>query len=143
MKKRSVTIKDVAKKAGVGVGTVSRVLNNNPHVNPKTKEHVLKVIHELGYIPNPHARRLSSGHTKIITTIFPQMVGEFHQLLLSGIDKVFEKEGYTSFVYPLYSENRYKFVQEKNLLLIPALFDRNQNFRRLFSGNQGYYFTRK
>lgn len=114
MKKRSVTIKDVAKKAGVGVGTVSRVLNNNPHVNPKTKEHVLKVIHELGYIPNPHARRLSSGHTKIITTIFPQMVGEFHQLLLSGIDKVFEKEGYTSFVYPLYSENRYKFVQESS-----------------------------
>ncbi|MBB6062929.1 LacI family transcriptional regulator [Thermosipho japonicus] len=114
MKKRSVTIKDVARKAGVGVGTVSRVINNSPHVNQRTKEHVLKVIQELGYMPNPHARRLSSGHTKIITTIFPQMVGEFHQLLLSGIDEIFEKEGYTSFVYPLYSENRYKFVRESS-----------------------------
>lgn len=114
MKKKTVTIKDVARKAGVGVGTVSRVINNSPHVNPKTKEHVLKIIEELGYMPNPHARRLSSGHTKIITTIFPQMVGEFHQLLLSGIDEVFEKEGYTSFVYPLYSENRYRFVRESS-----------------------------
>ncbi|MBT1247078.1 MULTISPECIES: LacI family DNA-binding transcriptional regulator [unclassified Thermosipho (in: thermotogales)] len=114
MKKKNITIKDVAKKAGVGVGTVSRVINNSPHVNPRTKEHVLKIIQEMGYMPNPHARRLSSGHTKIITTIFPQMVGEFHQLLLSGIDEVFEKEGYTSFVYPLYSENRYKFVRESS-----------------------------
>ncbi|MBO8161036.1 MAG: LacI family DNA-binding transcriptional regulator [Thermosipho sp. (in: Bacteria)] len=114
MKKRSVTIKDVAKKAGVGVGTVSRVINNSPHVKPKTKEHVLKVIKELGYLPNPHARRLSSGHTRLITTIFPQMVGEFHQLLLSGLDSALEKEGYTSFLYPLYSENRYSFVQESS-----------------------------
>ncbi|SHH52020.1 LacI family DNA-binding transcriptional regulator [Thermosipho atlanticus] len=113
-KKRKITIKDVAKKAGVGVGTVSRVINNNPHVKAQTKEHVLKVIQELGYLPNPHARRLSSGHTKIVTTIFPQMVGEFHQLLLSGIDSELEKEGYTSFVYPLYSENRYNFVRESS-----------------------------
>ncbi|QTA38820.1 LacI family DNA-binding transcriptional regulator [Thermosipho ferrireducens] len=114
MRKKGLTIKDVAKKAGVGVGTVSRVLNNSPHVNPKTRMHVLKVIEELGYIPNPHARRLSSGHSGIITTIFPQMVGEFHQLLLMGIDRVLENEGYTSFVYPLYSDNRYRFVKESS-----------------------------
>lgn len=114
MKRRSVTIKDVAKKAGVGVGTVSRVINNSPHVKPKTREKVIKTIEELGYLPNPHARRLSSGHTKIITTIFPQMVGEFHQLLLSGLDRELEEEGYTSFVYPLYSENRYNFVRESS-----------------------------
>ncbi|MBO8139542.1 MAG: LacI family DNA-binding transcriptional regulator [Thermosipho sp. (in: Bacteria)] len=114
MKRRSVTIKDVAKKAGVGVGTVSRVINNSPHVKPKTREKVIKTIEELRYLPNPHARRLSSGHTKIITTIFPQMVGEFHQLLLSGLDRELEKEGYTSFVYPLYSENRYNFVRESS-----------------------------
>jgi LacI family transcriptional regulator len=114
MKRRSVTIKDVAKKAGVGVGTVSRVINNSPHVKQKTREKVIKTIEELGYFPNPHARRLSSGHTKVITTIFPQMVGEFHQLLLKGLDMELEKEGFTSFVYPLYSENRYKFVRESS-----------------------------
>lgn len=53
------TIKDVAKKAGVGVGTVSRVLNNSPKVTPETRKLVLNVIAELGFKPNTVARQLS------------------------------------------------------------------------------------
>jgi DNA-binding LacI/PurR family transcriptional regulator len=53
------TIKDVAQKAGVGVGTVSRVLNNSPKVTPETRKLVLNVIAELGFKPNTVARQLS------------------------------------------------------------------------------------
>jgi LacI family transcriptional regulator len=53
------TIKDVAQKAGVGVGTVSRVLNNSPKVTPETRRLVLDVIAELGFKPNTVARQLS------------------------------------------------------------------------------------
>lgn len=53
------TIKDVAQKAGVGVGTVSRVLNNSPKVTPETRQLVLSVIAELGFKPNTVARQLS------------------------------------------------------------------------------------
>jgi DNA-binding LacI/PurR family transcriptional regulator len=53
------TIKDVAQKAGVGVGTVSRVLNNSPKVTPETRKLVLDVIAELGFKPNTVARQLS------------------------------------------------------------------------------------
>jgi LacI family transcriptional regulator len=53
------TIKDVAQKAGVGVGTVSRVLNNSPKVTPETRKLVLDIIAELGFKPNTVARQLS------------------------------------------------------------------------------------
>lgn len=52
------TIRDVAKKAGVGIGTVSRVLNNSPLVNPLTRKRVMEAIAELGFRPNSVARQL-------------------------------------------------------------------------------------
>jgi LacI family transcriptional regulator, galactose operon repressor len=54
----TLTIRDVARKAAVGVGTVSRVLNNNPKVSPQTRERVLAAIAELGFKPNSIARML-------------------------------------------------------------------------------------
>lgn len=55
------TIRDVAKQAGVGVGTVSRVLNNSPQVRPETRQRVLGAIRALGFRPNQLARQLSRG----------------------------------------------------------------------------------
>ena len=55
-----VTIRDVARKAGVSRSTVSLVLNNNPLVKDETRRHVLEVIKELNYVPNNNARGLSS-----------------------------------------------------------------------------------
>lgn len=52
------TIRDVARKAGVGIGTVSRVLNNSPKVTPETRQAVLAAIAELGFRPNTIARQL-------------------------------------------------------------------------------------
>lgn len=54
----SITIKDVARQAGVGLGTVSRVLNNHPRVSADTRERVLTAISDLGFKPNATARRL-------------------------------------------------------------------------------------
>lgn len=55
------TIYDVARAAGVGLGTVSRVLNNSTQVSPETQEKVLSAIRELGYRPSKVARQLSTG----------------------------------------------------------------------------------
>jgi len=52
------TIRDVAQRAGVGIGTVSRVLNNSPLVNANTRQRVLEAIAELGFRPNSLARQL-------------------------------------------------------------------------------------
>lgn len=61
-----ITLEDVAKKAGVSFKTVSRVLNNEPNVAPKTAEKVRKAIAELHYVPNSAARSLSSGKAMAI-----------------------------------------------------------------------------
>lgn len=54
-----VTIRDVAQQAGVGIGTVSRVLNNSPRVSDDMRQHVLSVIDELGFKPDTVARQLA------------------------------------------------------------------------------------
>ena len=53
-----MTIKDIARKCGVGVSTVSRAMNNHPDINPETKNMILRVIAESNYIPNNSARNL-------------------------------------------------------------------------------------
>jgi LacI family transcriptional regulator len=67
----SVTIRDVAKQANVGVGTVSRVLNDHPSVSEATRQKVLTAINDLNYNPNPIARRLSLGKTLAVAVIVP------------------------------------------------------------------------
>lgn len=65
------TIADVAAKAGVGIGTVSRVLNKSPAVSDRTRERVLAVMEELDYRPSPLARGLPRGRLHTIGAIVP------------------------------------------------------------------------
>ena len=67
----SATIRDVAEQAGVGVGTVSRVLNDHPSVSDATRQKVQAAIKALNYTPNPIARRLSLRKTLTIEVIAP------------------------------------------------------------------------
>jgi LacI family transcriptional regulator len=66
-----VTIADVAAHAGVGAGTVSRVLNDNPKVSPSTRARVLAAIEVLDYRPNAFARGLSSGRCQTLGVVVP------------------------------------------------------------------------
>jgi len=65
------TIQDVARRAGVGVGTVSRVLNDSPLVSDATRAKVQQVIDELGYRPSSLARALSRGRSATIAVVAP------------------------------------------------------------------------
>jgi len=69
--KKSVTIRDVARKAGVSPGTVSRAINNSSLVNEETRRRIMEVVGELNYTPNLVARRLSIGKTLAIAVIVP------------------------------------------------------------------------
>jgi LacI family transcriptional regulator len=69
--KATPTIRDVAQLAHVGVGTVSRVLNDSPRVDPGTRERVRRAIAELDYVPSPIARSLSTGRTGAIGVVVP------------------------------------------------------------------------
>lgn len=90
----SATIKDVAKKAGVGLGTVSRVLNNHPSVSEETKKKVLDAIKELDYNPNAIARSLKIKSTKSIGVMIPDISSAFYSDIVRGIEDVANKYKY-------------------------------------------------
>src|SRR5258707_7188469 len=56
-----LTIRDIARLAGVSKATVSRVLNNKPDVDPHTRERVLRIVEELGFVPDDTAVQLAGG----------------------------------------------------------------------------------
>ena len=94
-----VTIYDVAKKANVGIGTVSRVINKSPQISPKTREKVLKVIKELKYQPSAMAQRLARKCTNTIACIVPFFTGYFYFELLRGVQQQVSKLGYDLILY--------------------------------------------
>lgn len=64
-----ISIKDIARKAGVCIGTVSRVINNMDRVHPETREKIQKLIEETGYRPNSAGRALVSGKTRNVLVV--------------------------------------------------------------------------
>lgn len=88
MEKQSITIYDVAKKAGVSMATVSRVVNGNPNVKPGTRKKVMEVIDELDYRPNAVARGLASKKTTTVGVIIPDVTNVYFSSLARGIDDV-------------------------------------------------------
>ncbi|KAA9239760.1 MULTISPECIES: substrate-binding domain-containing protein [Aerococcus] len=88
MEKQNVTIYDVAHQAGVSMATVSRVVNGNPNVRPKTREKVMKVIKELNYHPNVIARGLASKRTRYIGVLLPDITNPYYSSLALGIDDI-------------------------------------------------------
>jgi len=95
----SVTIYDVAERAGVGIGTVSRVLNDSPHLREVTRQRVLQAIADLEYQPNPMARGLSLKKTATIGIVVPFFTRPFYVEVLRGVDSELTQHGYNLILY--------------------------------------------
>lgn len=85
-KSKSMTIKDVAREAGVSVASVSRVMNGHDNVLPQTRERILEVVERLHYSPHVGARELITRRTRVIGVLLPDLYGEFFSELIRGID---------------------------------------------------------
>ena len=90
----NVTIRDVAKHAGVGVGTVSRVLNDSDSVRDSTRVKVLSAIEELNYSPSSVARYLSGGKAMALGVIVPFFTNDSVVRRLQGVVSVLGKSDY-------------------------------------------------
>jgi len=89
-----ITLKDVAKKAGVSMGTASMALNNSDKVNVDTYKKVHDVAEELNYVPNARARALVKKSTNIIALVVPHIVNPFFAELAQAVKDTARKEGY-------------------------------------------------
>jgi len=96
MRKRSssVTIRDVAKKAGVSVATVSRYINRNAPVSVEVSERLEQVMNEMKYVPHAAARHLASRKTRVIGLLLNNLHNDFFVPLLNGVEAVVRKNDY-------------------------------------------------
>lgn len=94
-----MTIYDVAERAGVGIGTVSRVLNNSPHVRESTRQRVLQAIEDLDYHPNPMARGLGLKKTGTVGIVVPFFLRPFFVEVLRGVDSELIRQDYNLILY--------------------------------------------
>lgn len=81
-----VTIIEVAAEAGVSLATVSRVVNNDTHVKPETRERVLAAMQQLGYVANRQARSLAGGRSNTIGLLVPDLGTGYIGEIIRGID---------------------------------------------------------
>ena len=101
-KKKKATIVDVASLAGVSIKTVSRVVNNEPNVQAKTREKVQQAVDKLQYQPNTAARTLSGNKSFVIGLVY-ENPHEFSYMkeVLAGALKACEAEGYSLLLRPI------------------------------------------
>ncbi len=90
-----VSIKDVAKLAGVSIATVSRYLNNPDTVQEKTRAKVQKAVQQTGYAPNSLARNFRRGKTSLVMVVLPSVGDPFFAGVMRGIWQVAQQEGYS------------------------------------------------
>lgn len=115
----NVTIGDVAREAGVALGTVSNVLNHPEKVRPETIRRVADAVNKLGYAPNQSARVLAGGSSRAFGLIIPQLNHGIYLQIAAGASSQAAREGY-------------------DLLIASCAQDTSRigNYRRYFAGTQ-------
>ena len=103
-KKRHISLKDLAKELGVSVSTVSRALNDSYEIGPEMRERVKALAEEWNYRPNPFALSLLKNTPRIIGIIVPDIVTHFYSSIISGINDVARKNGYSVIITSSYEQ---------------------------------------
>ncbi|MNO19389.1 putative HTH-type transcriptional repressor ExuR [compost metagenome] len=89
-----ITIRDVAREAGVSISTVSNALNDVDVLNPETKSHVLKVAQRLNYVPNLNGKQLKSGKTMMLGFFTTSVAGPYFYKLVEAMSRQCDRLGY-------------------------------------------------
>ena len=155
MAEQKVTIKDVAREAGVSISTVSNALNGVDVLRPDTRRHILEVAERMNYVPNLNGRNLKSQFTKVIGLFLTSIKGTYYNVLVDSVYQECRKYGYELNIFVSErAENMMsnilgkrvdgaiilnKFIKEKETLLfqktqIPVVFiDRKQQGEKITS----------
>lgn len=110
MAKKRATIKDVAEKAGVTIGTVSHVINHTARISDQTVRRVRQAIRDLDYVPNSAARMIRQKERNLVGILIPKLTNSFYSLITSTFMDEADKENETvlivSYEYSLEQERR-------------------------------------
>ena len=106
------TIKDIAAKTGLAVGTVSRVMNNRGYISKETRDKVLEAMKSLNYKPNELARSLTKKNTNMLGIIMPHIEHPYFSRLISRLERAASRYGYKI----LLCNTRENFEREKDYI---------------------------
>jgi LacI family transcriptional regulator len=98
---RKPTIEDIARMAGVKKTTVSRVLNHKPDVKSATRERILRIIEEQGFVPSITASGLATGRRSLIGMLVPSWIWPLIPELMRGVAEVIEQTPYELVLYSI------------------------------------------
>ena len=130
------SVLDVARTAGVGASTVSRVLNNQPNISARARAKVLAAVEALGYTPDLNARSLRSGQTQAVSVLLPMTGTAFYDTLLGAVHRRLEAHDYDMALFPLLGAQRIRRFREPSALLYraDALLIASQDPEQLYAG---------
>ncbi len=117
---KNLNIKDIAKLAGVGVSTVSRVINQHTDVKDETRKRVLEIIEQYNYIPNNSARNLKRTESMDIGILIKGMYNPFFARMIQSIEKRLSLHGYSAIIHYNIENSKdidaaHEFIMEKKL----------------------------
>src|SRR5690348_12557072 len=96
-----LTIRDIARLAGVSTATVSRVLNQKPDVDPETRERVMGVVNAHHYVPSTTASSLAGGRSRLLGVLVPSLTWPLMPNIMQGIAEVIEQTAYELVLYSI------------------------------------------
>ncbi|MHC0037713.1 LacI family DNA-binding transcriptional regulator [Pseudoneobacillus sp. C159] len=132
-----VSIKDIAKKAGVSISTVSYALNGSAKLSEETTAKILAIAKELNYIPNAAARTLKKRQTKIIGVFLTEYSGSFYGQLLQGMRETLIQRGYDLIVCS--GDHSHRFIPEGMIdgaIILDATFSSEEIIRYAERGHK-------
>ena len=142
---KNVTIKDLAKRLNVSISSVSRAFNDTFDIKKETRERILKTAKEMGYYPNPIAKKLTQKQTYNIGVVVPEFINEYYSEVIRGIQDILISIGYQVLI--MQSDNKPErelknvktLVQNMmdGLIICPSVKSKNMDYY-LDEINKGY-----
>lgn len=106
------TIQDIARLAGVSKATVSRVLNHKPDVDPTTRERILRIVDEEGFVPSITASGLAGGRSRLIGVLIPSFTWPFIPDVMKGVADIIGETSYELVLYSINESGREKSTSD-------------------------------
>lgn len=101
-----VTVKDIAKKAGVSHSTVSRALHSHPLISDETRERIQQIAVDMGYLPSAAARTLKTNRSHVLGVVLTSIDDPFFSEILEGMEEVIQSSGYSLFIAAAHRDPR-------------------------------------
>ncbi|TMD83746.1 MAG: LacI family transcriptional regulator [Chloroflexi bacterium] len=137
-----ITIRDIARFAGVSKATVSRVLNQKPDVDPDTRERILRIMEEQAFLPSITASRLAGGRSRLIGVLIPSLTWPLIPEIMRGVSEMVIQTPYELLLYSITHEQDRNEKDQGDVINRILATQLAASLLAVFPGQSARYLTR-